>query len=579
MALHGSLDDVPLVDVLQFIHLSGKSGVVAISAPQGPAWIEFSRGNIVFAHGPSTRSLGMLLVQAGLVSEDAVARAAQMQRTNAVREPLGKLLVEREKVAPEALAKALRQQIHETITELAGWTRGEFEFDAGPVVAVPDAVRVGVDELLPHLNINTQYLLLEAARLFDERRRARGESATAPLPQTDELPPPPAASSARTPGVASAPPMLLDGAAAPAEPLAPAESTKAAHATRTSEGTGARRTGVRTAPAGATRAVLVGGGDDIDALVVRAATRAGLSHERSTLQGVESLLDAREKAGVHVVVVWHLEAIARATLLDRARLIRRLRAEHPRAQHIVLTESPAPQIASMLYAAGVRSVVPVLRDAARTPSPVSPALAVLFSQQRRDAAMAVSVQSAELRAWRRAKRVTIEMQQALERANVALELLRIAASTLDRAALFLLKKNELIGLGAFGLTTAGRSMAEALRGLAVEVVDGTPLAHAITSGATSSGPLEKLGLGPLFQRLAGKPAFNCGVLVPLASSSRTIGVLYADNGGVRAAPEGVHAVEIAAAQAGIAYENALLRLKLGQPKDEDAIEDAAEGAA
>jgi hypothetical protein len=52
------------------------------------------------------------------------------------------------------------------------------------------------------------------------------------------------------------------------------------------------------------------------------------------------------------------------------------------------------------------------------------------------------------------------------------------------------------------------------------------------------------------------------VLIALVSPTRPIGLLYGDNGRLTEPLRGVQAVEFAASQAGLAYENALLRLRL-----------------
>jgi hypothetical protein len=140
--------------------------------------------------------------------------------------------------------------------------------------------------------------------------------------------------------------------------------------------------------------------------------------------------------------------------------------------------------------------------------------------------------------------------------------MRVAANALDRATLFLAKDDDLIGLGAFGLTTGGKPMAESLRGLALKVTPATLLARSLTERTAFMGPTRDLGLGQLFFDIAGRPAHDRGVLIPLVGPSKTIGVLYGDNGLINGPIRSIHAVEIAAAQAGIAYENVLLRLRL-----------------
>jgi hypothetical protein len=150
--------------------------------------------------------------------------------------------------------------------------------------------------------------------------------------------------------------------------------------------------------------------------------------------------------------------------------------------------------------------------------------------------------------------------------------MRIAANALDRATLFLARDNELIGLGAFGLTVSGKPMAESLRGLALQVGPDTLLSRSISERTAFMGPTRDLGLGQLFFDIAGRPVHDRAVLIPLVGPSKTIGVLYGDNGLINGPIRSIHAVEIAAAQAGIAYENVLLRLRLDNSRPRNDTE-------
>ncbi len=69
------------------------------------------------------------------------------------------------------------RQIETAIYQLVTWQRGRFVFELDDL-RVPDEIAVDLGELLLEVDLNTQMVLLEAMRLFDERN-ARGPAAPA----------------------------------------------------------------------------------------------------------------------------------------------------------------------------------------------------------------------------------------------------------------------------------------------------------------------------------------------------------------------------------------------------------------
>jgi hypothetical protein len=539
MALRGSLDDVPIVDVLQFVHMSGKSGALSLESSAGQAWIEFSNGNIAFARGPSTRSLGAILTERGLIAPGDIDRLLAHQLDGAEPVPLGRLLLQNEVVTAEQLADCVRQQVHETMLVIARWKTGEFFFSQGTVI-VADEIRVSVEEVLPLVQMNTQHVLLEAARVQDELTRS-GES---------HMPPP----TLTPPGANPFGPSMIMGEAVEETPasarILPAPELLLERKSST---------GQPAANAFSGGVVLVG------------------FEKRSAMEIRRELTEARRRVLGHVpfadlgrvfpstrrlpralVFLWRLRGDSDAALRDNLKQMETVIARESGSSHVVLLTGGVRGTIASLYRLGVRAVLPI----AATVEAEMEGITSIVDQICKENTVASNAQAAELRAWQQAKTLTESMHQALQKANVALEFMRVAANTLDRATLFLSKRGELFALGAFGKTASGRPMAESIRGLAVQIADETPLARSLAERRVICDAPQKLGLGPLFFKIAGEPKASRALLVPLIGPSKTIGVLYADNGQRDRAPGATHALEIAAAHAGIAYENAVLRLRL-----------------
>ena len=70
---------------------------------------------------------------------------------------------------------------------------------------------------------------------------------------------------------------------------------------------------------------------------------------------------------------------------------------------------------------------------------------------------------------------------------------------------------------------------------------------------------DETGLPDTFTRVVGKPRSGQCAVFPVMGGQRVIAVVYADNGPSNRAIEELDILELAAAQAGLALENELLR--------------------
>ena len=150
--LKGRLEDLPLLDMLQIVAFSKKTGYIIVDAPLGKGGIVFEEGMVQCAYTWST------LPYLRQIGED----------------PHGGHRV-----------TILQKQIEISLRELTGLREGKFVFQ------VTDSVATEIDGLviapfLLHQGINPQALLLELARVMDEDCR---ESSTFPETDSGEVPP------------------------------------------------------------------------------------------------------------------------------------------------------------------------------------------------------------------------------------------------------------------------------------------------------------------------------------------------------------------------------------------------------
>ena len=69
MSLAGKLEDVPLADVMQFIHLGRRTGTLSLQRGSELGEITFHHGAIVGARSPASRKIGELLLEEGILEQ------------------------------------------------------------------------------------------------------------------------------------------------------------------------------------------------------------------------------------------------------------------------------------------------------------------------------------------------------------------------------------------------------------------------------------------------------------------------------------------------------------------------------
>jgi len=178
VALQGKLEDMPVVDVLQFIYASRRSGTLYLESRDRRGFVVFRDGNIGQAStNAAENNLGSILMAKGLIKEGELARAVAAQRLEYKGTPLGRVLVEMGLLAEEQVKSAVVDQIEAAVRDFVLWLDGDFVFELGAGGEPPGDVAVSVEGLLPGVNVDTQHLLLECIRIFDERNKAAAGAA------------------------------------------------------------------------------------------------------------------------------------------------------------------------------------------------------------------------------------------------------------------------------------------------------------------------------------------------------------------------------------------------------------------
>jgi hypothetical protein len=164
----------------------------------------------------------------------------------------------------------------------------------------------------------------------------------------------------------------------------------------------------------------------------------------------------------------------------------------------------------------------------------------------------------------RLRRVFGDLRSGLISATVALNLMHIISESVERAVLFLVKREKLFALGAFGAAADGKPLAELTRGMTLSLSEDHALAKSYQKSEVVSVAFDEARLPERFVSILGAPANGRIVVVPVLGAQRVISVIYTDNGENEGPIEDVDILELATAQVGMAFENELLRRQISQ---------------
>ncbi|MES1242509.1 MAG: DUF4388 domain-containing protein [Acidobacteriota bacterium] len=525
MGISGSLKDVSVADVMQFIHLGRRTGTLLLSQGTKRAMIGFHLGRLVSAQAPRTPKLGDLLVTSGMIDRGILDRAIQSQHNEIERRSLGQILLSSGSLDPEGLRQVIAQQIEQAVSEVMVWDSGNFDFAIDDLRPIDD-IALYPSDVLPDADINTQMVLLEAARIFDERNRDRaesGESTSGTYPAGDATNPTMILESEGRPTHGGFMASEMDDDTESREaPKHAAEQLKL-HLVTTDTGF-AERLGEALA-------------HEVAGVEVTSLAQAGTTNPGEPQPVI--LLDLRTSGGV---------------TLEQAASVRRAR---PKASLIALVDPGASFVKA--YEAGVLAALPADLEAVV-------ACVENVIDTRRD--LIRGGRAEESRSGvARLRRVFGDLRSGLISATVALNLMHIVSESVERAILFLVKRDHLMALGAFGMDSRNRPLAETTRGLKLDMEGESVLIHSLESGEVQSVDFDHAGLPDSFRKMVGRPKTGQVVVFPVLGAQRVISVIYTDNGDRDTPIEDIDILELATAQVGMAFENELLRRQISQSRD------------
>jgi len=152
--------------------------------------------------------------------------------------------------------------------------------------------------------------------------------------------------------------------------------------------------------------------------------------------------------------------------------------------------------------------------------------------------------------------------------EVTLLILRYTSEVVNRAVLFMVKKDEVRGLGQFGIELKGRSADQVVRNIKIPLNKPSLFLNVIENRRSYLGPFEANECNTYLANELGGVQPDMVLAIPLVVDNKVALVVYGDNQPERHPIRGVDTLEIFMNQAGMALEKALLEKRIAELQKE-----------
>jgi len=558
MSLVGNLEDLGLGEILQIVSLSRKSGVLQLNSLDRDGRVIFHDGQVIRASASTfPENIGDLVIRTGMADIETLKKALVIQHESDDGRRVGDILVSDFGVDREAIDTVVREQVEKIVYSFFSWDEGAFSFELGDPGELA-ATTLNPLQFMLDSGLNPQWLAMEGSRILDEKRHRgedvdeRGES----LIDIDQL-------------------------------LAEVKGDVPVKAS--TEGPDAAV--IATKPA---RKFIV------------------VDDDPGTAEKIASLLQER-KAHVHVFTNYNsfLEAVSQAEpstttlvidlimprrdgsgVLGGLELLEEVRAQYPDFKVLVMSDHPNREAEQSVRNFGVPTLFPkpkkddVLDERGRAGLIALVdaifALGEATSEEPENADGLYNIGAELLREMGEVATGAPEqrphqspglhllrgMLQELNNPSlgggIILLILRFASELMNRAVILLVKEEEIVGLGQFGIELNGDSADVRVRNVKLPREEDHVFKEALQSFSPYRRAVKKSEWNDyFFEQLGGQRPGEVFV-GPLVSEGRVVAVLYGDNLPDEKPIGDTEALEIFLSQAGLAMEKALLERRMSK---------------
>lgn len=177
MGLKGDLSTMGLEDILQWLAVGKKSGILELKGFLHTKRVAFQDGRITSVWSTDPREyLGQYLLAYNRITEDQLREALATQEDE--NQLLGRILVNRQLVTENEIRRIVQLKVEESIFDTFLWSMGTFEFHDGQAPQQKSML----------LSLEVTGIVLEGTRRMDEWKRIRmvikgGDAVVAAVPE------------------------------------------------------------------------------------------------------------------------------------------------------------------------------------------------------------------------------------------------------------------------------------------------------------------------------------------------------------------------------------------------------------
>jgi hypothetical protein len=163
--IKGQLSSLSITDLMQWIDMNKKSGVLFVENDRSSKCFCFEEGRLLLASAKEdAKRFGDFLVKEGYLPADAIRQSVRDSREKG-RSFLA-LLIENKQMPPEFMKVSIEHLAESNIMDILAWDEGSFQFvEELPAMLSMSPVKLGIN-----------FITFEAVRKHDEKKKLAGTS-------------------------------------------------------------------------------------------------------------------------------------------------------------------------------------------------------------------------------------------------------------------------------------------------------------------------------------------------------------------------------------------------------------------
>ncbi len=559
MQLVGNIEDLGLGEILQIVCFSRKSGTLKLNSRKREGSLVFKNGQVVRATSSVIKEgVYDIMIKEKLLTTEQLKNAIVIQKNDGFRESLESVLIKNLNLSAQLIEDTAIRQIEKSVFSLFLWRDGSFVFELGDLIETPEMRMHDPLQYTLTNGLNPQFMAMEGARLQDEAGREENIPVDEPFVEEQYK-------------QEDAPLAVTAPAVVPAV---------------TQEGT-----------------ILVIDDDPLTRGVIRnhlvqmGFKASAFGQSEAGLRKVEELVSKQERP--IVIADLFMPRMDGEGMLGGLEILGCLKTDFPDIPVIIITEHPNSKTEKEVMDLNAYSYLQKPKKLQFKEDGTTPAVALFIENlsatlsrlTRRDKTLVepqffmqeylkemegggsflesgpAEPKVEESKGLRILKEMLVELSRPLSVSEVILLILRFSSEIMNRAVVFAVKNDKIVGQGQFGIEIKGEVADKRVRKMAIPLDEPSVLKEALDMKTAIVKRLDPIQWNEYIVRELGGHLPAESFIVPVTVQGKTALILYGDN-----APAGdkigdTSTLEIFLAQASMALERILLERRLSETKD------------